>query len=857
MGEKQPQQHDSFGSSSSANYHLQVHGKHGDTMSIGSSRSHISNGSNRSRVTAGSDYDDLSRHSVRSSPHFANMNHGYGQQPFGVPIGSTAGAPPSLSVRSATPGGYQPSHNTFHPTGSIGNFDAEAGGDYSSQGRVFGGAGGGGDAGSSTDHVGRPGVPNNGGSSGHRRAASDASSMSSFSLQRDIVVVDDGLPRLFADEPRKHMICMICNNVFRNPVVVQCGHSMCHRCVLRLPYGATCPSTTHDIPVGVSAASMTLNRTLAEEIDDLLIHCAHGCKPAHEVTDGTVAGSDSTVGDATVEDSTVGDTPPTEAAERHAGSAVESTTAIENPPGGIAASDNGGEHPGGESFDGYVADPSGCQAVVRLGSRAEHEMQCPFRVVPCPNSALCPPMRQRALATHLDVCTNVSCANRDLGCAFTGSRADVDAHVQGECKYELVRDVLATSDAKVQTLTLALERRSEEIEALKAVVVQLEGRLDATHAALEQHVADYQTHTVSTVRDVQFLYDRCDFLESKIAHAGTLSLGSGMGVAAGGPGGVGVPAPMLGGGAPGLPIPVDLNRHTFKCIGTFQGHTKPVWALAVYRDLLFSGSDETIKVWDMRSKATFSEQCTLQGHRGEVLSLATHENLLFSGSKDTTINVWRIDTMELEDTLSGHDNVVCCLAVANGTLFSGSHKVVHIWDTRELTHIGSIGGFNHWVRALVATPQYLYAGSYQVVSVWPSDPTGVQRALDAREHRPLHSLKTGGLSIYSLVQTDQYIIAGTCEHAIYIWDVTTYAGLHKLSGHTDIVYALAVMQQSNGDDILFSSSNDRTIRVWSLETMQCVQTLSRHENGVAALAVSNHKQWLCSGAADCNIKVWE
>ena len=38
-------------------------------------------------------------------------------------------------------------------------------------------------------------------------------------------------------------------------------------------------------------------------------------------------------------------------------------------------------------------------------------------------------------------------------------------------------------------------------------------------------------------------------------------------------------------------------KHMFKCKGTFVGHQGPVWALAVYGDLLFSGSsDETIKV---------------------------------------------------------------------------------------------------------------------------------------------------------------------------------------------------------------------------------------------------------------------
>lgn len=257
---------------------------------------------------------------------------------------------------------------------------------------------------------------------------------------------------------------------------MQCGHSMCRSCVLRLPHGATCPSTTHDVPVGVSAATMTLNRTLAEEIDDLMIHCAHGCKAAPDPTvdDSTV--TDTTVGGPAVDDATVGG--PTDGDVVNAAGADTSGSpglfpSVMSSPGEGFASDPSDENSQGEAIDGFVVDPDGCDAVVRLGSRAEHEATCPFRMVPCPNSPVCAPMRQRNLAQHLLECTNVSCANKDLGCGYTGNQTEVDGHVRDACKYELVKDVLAASETKVRALTVAVEQRDGEIEALKGMCVSV------------------------------------------------------------------------------------------------------------------------------------------------------------------------------------------------------------------------------------------------------------------------------------------------------------------------------------------------------------------------------------------------
>lgn len=245
-----------------------------------------------------------------------------------------------------------------------------------------------------------------------------------------------------------------------------------------------------------------------------------------------------------------------------------------------------------------------------------------------------------------------------------------------------MKGLLAESDAKIQHLSDAIACRDQDIEFLKSVVGRLSERVDDLEGLLKthldalggdvEHLADQLT---GTHRHMSAIQGTVDGLQMRVERAGSAADGA----------------------------VADLSSHTFKCIGTFVGHQGPVWALAVHGDLLFSGSsDETIKVWDTRTSSTFRVKRTLEGHRGIVHALATYDHVLYSGSHDCTINVWSISNdFELQETLTGHENPVCCLAVANGTLFSGSLKVVNIWDLDTLQLIGSLNGFNHWVRALV------------------------------------------------------------------------------------------------------------------------------------------------------------
>eukprot|EP00047_Mylnosiga_fluctuans_P004167 m.233044 g.233044 ORF g.233044 m.233044 type:complete len:697 (+) comp12450_c0_seq1:87-2177(+) len=475
----------------------------------------------------------------------------------------------------------------------------------------------------------------------------------------------------------------------------------------------------------------------------------------------------------------------------------------------------------------FEIDPNGCQKSIKLSERKQHEAACEFAPVKCPHSRACGLFCRKDLDVHKGSCNRIPCAHKLRGCAFVGTRADVDEHVR-ECRFESIKGILAENDQRIDRLTQALDAKEQEIGFLRAMLAKLservermEGGFEMRFDALDDNYTRLTAESREMARSMQEVQREVSSVHAKL----------------------------------GLVDDYDIlgASHVFKCKGTFVGHQGPVWALAVHGDLLFSGSsDETIKVWD--TATSFKCKKTLNAHRGIVHTLCVHNHMLYSGSSDCVINVWDIDTLQLVTTLEGHDNPVCTLAVAGGLLLSGSLKVVKIWDTHAHKCVGQLTGLNHWVRALVATDRHVYAGSYQSISVWSAQRAELE-ATDKQQPKKLHVLHTSGGSVYSLCVTDKLIICGTYENLIHVWDLATYTETHTLDGHVGTVYALAVMTQANGKGRLFSASYDRTIKVWSLDQMQCVQTLTRHQNSVDTLVVQRGR--LFSGAADSSVKVWQ
>ncbi len=94
-------------------------------------------------------------------------------------------------------------------------------------------------------------------------------------------------------------------------------------------------------------------------------------------------------------------------------------------------------------------------------------------------------------------------------------------------------------------------------------------------------------------------------------------------------------------------------------------------------------------------------------------------------------------------------------------------------------------------------------------------------------------------------------LASESYQEIKIWDSLTWSLKRTLTGHSNRVYLLVVLQ--NGD--LASGSDDKTIKIWDSSTGSLKRTLTGHSNAVLSLAVLQNGD-LASGSFDKTIKIW-
>ena len=110
-------------------------------------------------------------------------------------------------------------------------------------------------------------------------------------------------------------------------------------------------------------------------------------------------------------------------------------------------------------------------------------------------------------------------------------------------------------------------------------------------------------------------------------------------------------------------------------------------------------------------------------------------------------------------------------------------------------------------------------------------------------------------AITDLVFTpDGNLISSSWDKTIRLWQVKTGQLIHTLTGHSQIVNAIAL---SNDGTILASGSQDKTIRLWDLTKGKLREIIEGHSLGVVSLAISPDGQILASGSGDGTIKLWD
>jgi WD40 repeat protein len=62
---------------------------------------------------------------------------------------------------------------------------------------------------------------------------------------------------------------------------------------------------------------------------------------------------------------------------------------------------------------------------------------------------------------------------------------------------------------------------------------------------------------------------------------------------------------------------------------------------------------------------------------------------------------------------------------------------------------------------------------------------------------------------------------------------------------------------SKDDKYIISGSDDNSIKIWERETGSEIQILKGHSDKVTSIAVSKDDKYIISGSDDYSIKIWE
>ncbi|KAI9594286.1 hypothetical protein BDF19DRAFT_445482 [Syncephalis fuscata] len=272
---------------------------------------------------------------------------------------------------------------------------------------------------------------------------------------------------------------------------------------------------------------------------------------------------------------------------------------------------------------------------------------------------------------------------------------------------------------------------------------------------------------------------------------------------------------------------------------TFPAHGSSVVTCLHFdgRRIITGSDDFSVGVWD---SATGTLLRHMTGHEGGVWALAVCGDTVVSGSTDRSLRVWDIADGRCTHILWGHTSTVrCCKIImprrmANGELCP--RKPVVITGSRDMTVRV------WWLPSPRRDPPWM--------GVTENNAAG-QINTPQTDPYLLYAWPGHGNSVRAVDGWGRWIVSGSYDCTVRIWDLITGECRWRLLGHTQKVYSVAMMP---GGEVCASGSMDGTVRIWRMSDGSCTWHLEGHTSLVGLLDLTPNQ--LISAAADATLRIW-
>jgi WD40 repeat protein/serine/threonine protein kinase len=334
-----------------------------------------------------------------------------------------------------------------------------------------------------------------------------------------------------------------------------------------------------------------------------------------------------------------------------------------------------------------------------------------------------------------------------------------------------------------------------------------------------------------------------------------------------------------------------------ECLHTFRGHKDGVRSVCLSTDGHFAvsgagslGFDFSLKLWDVANGECLR---TFEGHRSYVLSvsLTADGRHVISGSNDTTLKLWDVDSGQCLRTLDGHEGGVrsVCFSTDEHHILSGSNDgTLKLWevDWDRLSYSAPVMHSRVQASELVLSAQTVHdeamvqargalrrgdvvaaAKGIRFARLQP----GFERAADSLQawnqlyvRLARKSLRAGWESMtlkghprmfdvdaICLSFDGQYVLTGSVDRTVRLWDVANGECLRTFEGHE---HPVNFVRFSPDGRFAWSGSTDGCLRRWKVASGECIQTCQIGSSGTMCLSTDER---YAIAAQDLKLALWE